>query len=203
MSNLDDISANSDSAREANEAEESRDKDYVPMEKVSVLAKFLGIFGIETDFGGAAGSVWEDVIKPTFLDGCRDSMYALADYFFGGGGGSASRNRSSKKGHTDYSNKYRGDRANKGKSPNQAAYYILFEDRTQALEVLDKMWDVVGQCEFCSVQDFLTICGKKTSNYTLGDWGWYSGDLKGVRAVRTGEGDFCLNLPKPRAAKDD
>lgn len=201
MSNLNDISSNSDSARDMEE--EVRDQDYTPIEKVSVIGRLLGVFGIESDFGGAVGSVWEDVIKPTFLDGCRDSMYALADYFFGGGGGSSSRKRSgNKKGHTDYSGRFKGGRSSKGKSPNQALYYITWEDRTEALDKLDQMWDVIRQCDFCSVQDYLTICKKKTDNYTLGDWGWYSNDLNGVRPVRNGEGEFYLNLPKPKA-KDD
>lgn len=200
MSTLNELSNNSDAARE----EEYRDQDYTPIQKVSVIGKLLGIFGIESDFGGAAGSVWEEVIKPTFLDGCRDSMYALADYFFGGGGGSSSRRRTGKQ--TDkvaYSKKFKGsDRAKRGSSPNQAAYYVTWEDRSDALTVLDQMWDVVHQCEFCSVQDFLTICRKKTSNYTLGDWGWYDSDLNGVRAVRTGDGEFTLNLPKPKPKED-
>ena len=201
MTNLNDISSNSDAVRDTDEI---RDQDYVPMQKVSILARLLGIFGIESNFSEAAGSVWEDVIKPTFLDGCRDSMYTLADYFFGGGGGSSSRRRSGKNtSKTPYSEKFKGkDRTKRGSSPNQAAYFVTWDDRTVALEKLDQMWDVVNQCEFCSVQDFLTICGKKTNNYTLGDWGWYSNDLNGVRPVRTSDGDFYLNLPKPKA-KDD
>lgn len=202
MSSLNDISSNSDAARIQ---EDERDAEYVPMEKVSILSKVLGVFGIDPDFGGAAGSVWEDVIKPTFLDGCRDSMYALADYFFGGGGGSSSRKRSSSngKGHIAYGDKFKGkDRAKRSGSPNQASYYITWDDRTDALEKLDQMWDVVNQCEFCSVQDFLTICKKTTSNYTLGDWGWYAADLNGVRPVRTGDGTFTLNLPKPKPKED-
>jgi len=108
MANLNEISSNSDDARgNTNDIPEEK---YAPLEKASLIARFLGIFGIESDFGGAASSVWEDVIKPTFLDGCRDSMYTLADYFFGGGGGNTSRNRQSgkKPGHTDYSNKFKG-----------------------------------------------------------------------------------------------
>lgn len=203
MATLDEISNNSDAAREAAEREET--VDYQPLEKVSVIARVLGVFGIEPDFAGAAGSVWEDVIKPTFLDGCRDSMYALADYFFGGGGGSSSR-RGSGKGtdkHTNYSNKFKGSgRASKGKAPNSAIYYIPLDDRTEVLDKLGQMWDVVNQCDFCSVQDCLIIFGKKTDNYTLGDWGWDAGDLKGVRAVRNSEGEFYLNLPRPKPKED-
>ena len=84
MASLDELSANSDATRDAQE--EQFDPGYEPIKKVSIFSRILGVFGIESDMGGAASSVWEDVIKPTFLDGCRDSMYALADYFFGGGG---------------------------------------------------------------------------------------------------------------------
>lgn len=198
MASLNDISANSDDVRE-NAPEEIAD-EYVPIKKVSLLARALSIFGIESDFGGAATSVWEDVIKPTFLDGCRDSMYALADYFFGGGGGKSSRSGSSKKEqHTNYSGAYKEGRVRKGKAPSSAAYYIPNADRTYVLDRLSDMKDVVSQCDFCSISDCLVIFEKKPSdNYMLQDWGWYAGDLKNVRAVRNEEGEFYLNLPKPR-----
>lgn len=201
MANLDELSANSDDARENDIS--VADGEYVPIKKVSVIAKLLGVFGIESDMGGAAASVWEDVIKPTFLDGCRDSMYALADYFFGGGGGSSSRRSGGKTKHTAYSEKFKGGRTVRSKAPSSSVYYIPLDDRSEILEKLDQMWDVINQCDFCSVQDCLTIFKKKTDNYTLGDWGWYAGDLKGVRAVRNNEGEFYLNLPKPRPKKDD
>ena len=198
MSSLNDISSNSDDVRET--APEEISDEYVPIKKISFIGKVLDVFGIESDFGGAAKSVWDDVIKPTFLDGCRDSMYALADYFFGGSGARSSRSGSSKKEeHTNYSGKFRGSRASKGRSPSSAAYYIPLDDRTEVLDRLSDMKDVVSQCDFCSVSDCLVIFDKKPSdNYTLQNWGWYANDLNGVRAVRNEEGKFYLNLPKPK-----
>lgn len=198
MANLNDISQNSDDVRE--NAPDEIEVEYVPIKKISLLGKALSIFGIESDFGGAASSVWEDVIKPTFLDGCRDSMYALADYFFGGGG--SSKRSSSGKGkekHTAYSEKFRSGRKSRGAAPNSAVYYIPNEDRTWVLDRLSDMKDVIGQCDFCSISDCLIIFGKKPSdNYMLQDWGWYADDLRNVRAVRNDEGEFYLNLPKPK-----
>ena len=198
MASLSDISQNSDDVRE-NAPDEVFD-EYVPMEKISFIGRALSIFGIESDFGGAAKSVWEDVIKPTFLDGCRDSMYALADYFFGRGGGKSHSGGSSKKEkHTNYGDKFKGSRASRGKVPSAAVYYIPSSDRTWVLDKLSDMKDVIGQCDFCSIQDCLVIFEKKPSdNYMLQDWGWYADDLKNVRAVRNEEGEFYLNLPKPK-----
>lgn len=205
MASLDELSANSDAARDAQE--EQFDPGYEPIKKVSIFSRILGVFGIESDMGGAASSVWEDVIKPTFLDGCRDSMYALADYFFGGGGGNTSRRSSSNgnKKHTSYGSKYKGSgKANPGKAPNQVVYDIPFDDRPTALEKLDQLWDVVNQSEFASVEDWIFIAkGQVTSNYMLGKWGWYGKDLDGVRPVRTGDGRFALNLPKPKPKNED
>lgn len=202
MASLNDISSNSDDAREnAPDVEET----YEPLKKVSIFGKILSAFGIESDMGGALGTVWEDVIKPTFLDGCRDSMYSLADYFFGGSGASSSRGRSSsKKGekHTNYSNKFR-TRPNRGKAPSSAAYYIPHEDKYWVLDRLNDMWDVVGQCDFCSIQDCIVIFGKKPSdNYMLQDWGWYASDLNNVRAKRNEEGLWYLDLPRPKPKED-
>ncbi len=204
MANLNELSANSDAAREAAE-EQAAVEEYTPIEKVSIFARILNTFGIEPDLGGALGSVWEDVIKPTFLDGCRDSMYTLADYFFGGGGGKTSHRGTGKKGekHTAYSEKFKSGRPSRGKAPNSAVYYIPLDDRAKVLDKLNEMWDVVNQCDFCSVEDCLIIFEKKpTSNYMLGDWGWTASDLKNVRAVRNEDGEFYLNLPKPRAKED-
>lgn len=204
MSSLNDISSNSDSGRTVEP--DVIDDDYFPVEKVSILSRFLGIFGIEPDLGGALGSVWEDVIKPTFLDGCRDSMYTLADYFFGGGGrrSGSSRGSSDKKGHTAYSDKFKGSRASAGKTPNQAVYAIPYNTREEANEKLGQLWDVVNQHDVVSIEDYLIIgLGKTTSNYMYGKWGWTAKDLDGVRPTRNGDGTFTLNLPKPRPLKDE
>ena len=87
--NLNDISSNSDAARAADQgkAEDTDVVQYEPLKKRNPLIRLIEFFGINTDLDGVGGAIWQDVIVPTFLDGCRDSLYAITDSIFGGGGG--------------------------------------------------------------------------------------------------------------------
>ena len=210
MATLNDISSNNDEQREATEVAEL---EYAPLEKVSILAKFLGIFGIEPDAKGAVRTVWEEVIQPTFLDGCRDAMYTLGDYFFGGGTGGKRSRSSGGKGntkHTSYGNKFKGSNASVGKAPGSVAYDITYYDddestgRDKAYTALQQVQDVIEANKFCTVEDYILIGrNKTTSNYMFAEWGWYGRDLDGVRPTRTGDGGWRLNLPKPRPKEKD
>ena len=207
--NLDDISSNSDSAKHKQNAlpgpvEETDVIKVSPLKRQNLLARGLAVFGVSTDFSGALKTVWEDVIIPTFLDGCRDSMYPAADYIFGGTG--ARRNHSSKSsggksGYTSYSNASKNNRVVK-KSPATNSYYIEYEERQSndpnhpgAQDVLDGMFDVLDQIHFVTIQDMITIAKKTTTNYTLGDWGWK--DLSRAMVRRAGNGMYYIDLPRP------
>ena len=96
--NLNDISSNSDSSRENETKPETGLVEYKPLKRQNIISKGLDKIGVNTDIGGAGGTIWEDVIKPTFLDVCRDIMYAAANYFFGGVGGGRRSSQGKKNG---------------------------------------------------------------------------------------------------------
>ena len=200
--NLNDISSNSDASRN-NVEPEAADNDLltpVPVRRQNIFAKGLNFFGVSTDFGGVVRAVWEEVIVPTFLDGCRDSMYTAADYIFGGGvRKSQGGKKKGKSGYTPYSNASKNGRVVK-KQPSQNSYYLEWEERERALDVLERMNDVVSQVGSVTIQDMLTIDGKTTSNYTLGDWGWH--DISRAMVRRTSGGNFYIDLPRPEAIED-
>lgn len=210
--NLDDISSNSDSAKQNALPGPVEDTDIIkvsPLRKQSLISKGLAIFGISTDFDGALKTVWEDVIKPTFLDGCRDSMYTAADYIFGGTGvrrNHSSKSSGGKNGYTSYSNASKSGKLVK-KSPATNSYYIEYEERQTnnpdnpgALDVLAGMQDVLDQVHFVTIQDMITIAKKTTTNYTLGDWGW--NDLSRAMVRRAGNGMYYIDLPRPVEIED-
>lgn len=205
--NLDDISSNSDSAKQNALPGPVEDTDVIkvsPLKKQNLLARGLAVFGVSTDFTGALKTVWEDVIIPTFLDGCRDSMYTAADYIFGGTGvrrTHSSKSSGGKSGYTSYSNASKNGRVVK-KSPATNSYYIEYEERQTnnpdnpgALDVLTGMQDVLDQVHFVTIQDMITIAKKTTTNYTLGDWGW--NDLSRAMVRRAGNGMYYIDLPRP------
>lgn len=212
--NLDDISSNSDSSRKqaAETQPEVVDNDYIevsPVKRKNLLVKGLSIFGVSTDFSGALKAIWEDVLIPTFLDGCRDSMYTAADYIFGGSGNmrrSSSRKTGGKSGYTSYSNASKGEKP-KPKQPATNSYYIEYEERVSddpdhpgAVDVLEAMNDVISQIGFVTIQDMLTCAKKTTSNYTLGDWGW--NDISRAMVRRNNNGMFYIDLPRPVPIED-
>lgn len=198
---LNDISSNSDSSRR-NEEQKQRSEDeikHVPLKKHSLVGKALGNIGVNTDVGGAGKSIWEDVIVPAFLDVCRDAMYAAADYIFGGGVRRNNRGRQAgKSGYTNYS--AQSTKKSSKKQPNTASYYLEWEDRQTAQDRLDQMYDVLSVAKCVSIQDYLTIDGKTTSNYMLGDWGW--DDLSRAMVRKNANGMYYIDLPRPIALED-
>lgn len=210
--NLNDISSNSDAARAADQGK-SEDTDavqYEPLKKRNPLIRLIEFFGINTDLDGVGGAIWQDVIVPTFLDGCRDSLYAITDSIFGGGGGASRKNsqgnKRQKSGYTNYSAKSTSKQPNR--QPNVNSYFLEYDERTSddpdnpgAQDVLDQMRDVVDTCGAVSIQDMITISKKTTSNYTLGDWGWT--DLSRVMVRTTAGRKFKIDLPKPVYLKEE
>lgn len=209
--NLDDISSNSDGAKQNALPGPVEDTDVIkvsPLRKQSLASRALSAFGVSTDFAGALKTIWEDVIIPTFLDGCRDSMYTAADYIFGGTGvrkSHSTKNSGGKNGYTSYSNASKGKVVKK--SPATNSYYIEYEERQSndpdhpgALDVLAGMQDVLDQVHFVTIQDMITIAKKTTTNYTLGDWGW--NDLSRAMVRRAGNGMYYIDLPRPVEIED-
>ena len=207
--NLNDISSNSDGSRELEANDSTELVEYKPLKKQNIISKGLDKIGVNTDIGGAGGTIWEDVIKPTFLDVCRDIMYAAADYFFGGVGGRRSshgkKNGKNEK-YTSYSSK--STQKTGKKLPSVASYYMEFDKRRAesedddpgAEDVRDSMADVIDASGSVSIQDMITLAGKSTTNYTLADWGWT--DMSRAMVRRNSNGSYYIDLPKPIWIRD-
>lgn len=207
--NLNDISSNSDGSREVEANDSTELVEYKPLKKQNIISKGLDKIGVNTDIGGAGGTIWEDVIKPTFLDVCRDIMYAAADYFFGGVGGrrSSQGKKNGKNGkYTNYSSK--STQKTGKKLPSVASYYMEFDKRRAesedddpgAEDVRDSMADVIDASGSVSIQDMITLAGKSTTNYTLADWGWT--DMSRAMVRRNSNGSYYIDLPKPIWIRD-
>ena len=207
--NLNDISSNSDGSRELEANDSTELVEYKPLKRQNIISKGLDKIGVNTDIGGAGGTIWEDVIKPTFLDVCRDIMYAAADYFFGGVGSrrSSQGKKNGKNGnYTNYSSK--STQKTGKKLPSVASYYMEFDKRRAesedddpgAEDVRDSMVDVIDASGSVSIQDMITLAGKSTTNYTLADWGWT--DMSRAMVRRNSNGSYYIDLPKPIWIRD-
>ena len=205
---FDDISPNSDRARMTEETsppeEEMNDLiEVTPLKKKFIFAKVFEVLGINTDIKGTAQSIWSDVIVPSFLDGCRDSVYTAADYIFGGGG---RRPISSKKGkgknRSNYTPYSEASKTNQPvKQPAQKAYYLEWETREEAVEVKETMETVYDKRGYVTIADMLAADGKTTSNYTLQYWGWY--DLRKLNVRTNSNRKYYLDLPRPVVIEEE
>ncbi len=71
---------------------------------------------------------------------------------------------------------------------------IILPSRTEAEEVVDRMFDLVSRYSSATVSDLLELCGLESS-HTDNKWGWT--DLRGSGVTRVRSGGFLLDLPDP------
>jgi hypothetical protein len=71
---------------------------------------------------------------------------------------------------------------------------IVLASRTDAEEVLDRLFDILSRFEEASVADLYELTGIESS-HTDHKWGWRS--LKGAHVARVRNGGFLLELPDP------
>jgi hypothetical protein len=70
---------------------------------------------------------------------------------------------------------------------------IVLETRTEAEEVIDRLFDLVSRYESASVADLYELVGLPSA-HTDHKWGWT--DVRGAGATRTRDG-YLLDLPEP------
>ena len=70
---------------------------------------------------------------------------------------------------------------------------MVFEDKRDAVAVLDGLVESTVKYEFATVMDFNQLAGQE-SNFTDNDFGW--DDLRSARVIRIRDG-YVLDLPVP------
>jgi hypothetical protein len=71
---------------------------------------------------------------------------------------------------------------------------IILASRSEAEEVLDRLFEVISRYEEASVADLYELTGLESS-HTDHKWGWT--DLRGASVARVRSGGYLLNLPDP------
>jgi len=71
---------------------------------------------------------------------------------------------------------------------------VLFEERVDAEEVLDRLYLLIDKYDGVTVKDYYELAGQ---SFTPVDnkWGWTT--LRGTRVRRTRDGSYFLELPEP------
>lgn len=144
--------------------------------------------------------------KEAFLGTIRDILVPAAqDAFVDAVDGAANRlvygddvkRRRGKHGEIEYNSIYakrHKERDDGRPKPRNFIRDIEFDSRSDALEVLANLKDLLDEYQVVSVMDVYSSSGLKTDP-TQDKWGWY--DLDDAEVIRTREG-WVLNLPKPQ-----
>lgn len=71
---------------------------------------------------------------------------------------------------------------------------IIMQTRSEAEEVLERMYDLLSRYESVSVADLYELTGVQSA-HTDQKWGWV--ELRGADVSRTRSGGYVLDLPEP------
>jgi len=177
----------------------------VKVKKKSGFHKLTDIF-IKEDIGSVREYVIGDVIIPTI----RNLMYdvfenSLRMIFLNGeprrsGSGYRTGQSTSRVSYASYYGERDRDRRDKA---SDRKYYrsvysfddIIFADRAEADEVLDRLQDLIETYGVASVGDFYDLIGKVPS-YTDNRYGWEN--ISNATVVRMRDGGYMIRLPKAR-----
>ena len=143
-----------------------------------------------------------DIIIPTVKDMIFNGVSACLDMLLFGGtstgmpsrrGGYGQRVVTSG-GNTNYNaiSNNKQKRYSTGGRP-QACDDIVFEERGDAVRVLDELSDQIDTYGYATAYDMYDAAGL-TCDYTLKNWGWY--DIGSASVTRTAGGEFIINMPK-------
>lgn len=73
---------------------------------------------------------------------------------------------------------------------------IILDSRSEAEEVIDRLYEVISRYDEASVADLYELTGIESS-HTDHKWGWT--DMRGASVTRLRSGGYLLNLPEPES----
>lgn len=172
------------------------------VKRESTAKKVVGEI-IREDARSVGETVLWDVIIPTVKNLISDTVTRGIESMLYGGD-SRPRSRSS---HSDYSGysrpKDRRDRPAERRSTRSARHAeperneIIFDTRSDANDVIDRMSDLIDQYGQVSLADLNALIGA-SSNFIDDNWGWTDMGSFDVRQVRDG---FMLTHDEPQSLK--
>lgn len=207
-----DFPANSHSAKGSPEKEPKKKVERVTESDVIRRKKPLGARFKETFVQGDAQSVWGyvalDVLLPAAKDMVVDAVTQGVERMFFGDSRPSGRRRPMGYGHTPYnqmSGPGRNPALSRGPEPpnpsraSRARHNFdecILGSRVEADEVLEQMYNILGEFNFVSVGDMYQLIGVDAS-FVDDRWGW--SDLRGsrIRYLRGNNGGYLVELPPP------
>lgn len=185
----------------------------VKKQKPGLIRRISGVL-MGSDSRTTKSYVIEEILIPATKNLIVETIYAVVDglgagfemLFFGekhgrrhsigrrSGGGS-------RMSYIGYNSLYSSEN-NRQRHPSVPGRYVLcdvlIEDRGEAQQVLEDLFDQALQYGYATVADYYALVGIDTE-YTDVNYGW--SDLRGSQVVRVNNG-YILDLPKPQVIPD-
>ena len=200
---LQEIKPNSNASKER--VVESVVSKNVTKRKKSVSEKFTSIF-VSEDAGDVKSYLIFDILVPALKDTVSDMIKGGVDAILWGNDRPRNVSRTSSGGaRVSYDRCYDGpsSRSHSTRVSSRTGRYdrkasldfrdVVFEDKRDAVAVLDGLIESTVKYEFATVMDFNQLAGQE-SNFTDNDFGW--DDLRSAKVVRIRSG-YILDLPTP------
>jgi hypothetical protein len=176
-----------------------------PVRKKKSLRKQFSDTFVAGDFRGAVGYVVMDVMLPAAKDMIVEAgSQGIERLIFGETRRRGSRSpQAGPTGYVQYNRMSGPTVASRISGPARAMSRaarsrfnfdeLILESRTEAEEVIDRLFDLVSRYETASVADLYELVGI-TSTHTDHKWGWLDLHGAGVSRIR---GGYLLDLPEP------
>jgi hypothetical protein len=194
------------SARSKVEAETPEEKKIEPVVsgKVDRRKKPLGKRFQDTFFGGDARGTAMFVVASVLIPAAKDMLVETGQQFIERMVYGDTKRRSFTRGpnpagHIAYNRMNASDRPPAASMTRRARARhdfdeIVLQSRSEAEEVLERMFDLLSRYDSVSVADLYELTGIPSA-HTDQKWGWL--DLRGSQVTRTRTGGYVINLPEP------
>ena len=163
------------------------------VKKKSEAKKFADVF-ITEDIENVKSYILMDVLVPAVKKAISDVVTNGIDMILYGESGRTKKSSASKASYRNYYDRGKNDRGNSSGMRRAYDYDdIILDDRGEAEDVLERMYELIDTYDNVSVADYYDLLGV-SSDYTDNKYGWT--ELPNSSVVRVKDG-YKIRLPKP------
>lgn len=205
---MQDFPANSAKVRGSEDPRETKKVEQITSAEAEKRKRGIGRQFKETFISGSARSAGEYMAKEVVVPAIRDTLFdaiqgGIERLIYGDRSGHPRRpgmSSYSGLGHVNYQGMSSSSRPPTSRSLSQQARSrhdfgdIVIQNRQEAVDVLDRMYDILSRYGTVPVADLYELTGI-ASSHADHQWGWTS--LRGAKVARMRNGAYLLDLPNP------
>ncbi len=169
----------------------------IRFKKKSAFRQFIDQF-IQEDGEKIKSYVFSEVLIPSIKQAISDIVSNSINILFYGDAGRGRRNVADRVSYKSYNNYSASYNQNYQQPRNNSAFMfenVCFNSRREAVDVLDRMYEILDLYGVVSVSDLNQLVGI-TGSYTDNNYGWTVLNNNGNYVI-AGRDGYELNLPRP------